>query len=146
MLNHKMNSFIKSYSEMCLLESFEERFNYLKLHGQVGIDTFGFDRYMNQNFYRSTEWRQIRSYVIARDNGCDLAVQDNPIYDTIYIHHINPISKEDIVNSSDKLFDPENLVCVSMDVHNALHYGDSSILEKNKVVERIPNDTCPWKK
>ena len=76
---------------------------------------------------------------MARDNGCDLAVQDNPIYDTIYIHHINPISKEDIINSSDKLFDPENLVCVSMDVHNALHYGDSSILEKNKVVERIPN-------
>lgn len=145
MSNFQRIEHCKTYSEMCLFESFEDRFNYLKLHGQVGIDTFGFDRYMNQNFYRSKEWRHIRSYVITRDNGCELGSIDHPIFGRIYIHHINPIYPEDIVNGSRKLLDPENLVCVSMEMHNALHYGDNSILNKNKLVERSPNDTQPWK-
>ena len=135
----------KTYSEMSSLFSFEERFNYLKLHGQVGIDTFGFDRYMNQDFYRSVEWKRVRDVVIARDNGCDLGVPNNPIYGKVFIHHINPISPSDIKFSKEKLLDPENLVCISMETHNALHYGDDSILNKNKIVNRTPNDTCPWK-
>ena len=135
----------KTYSEMSSLFSFEERFNYLKLHGQVGIDTFGFDRYMNQDFYRSVEWKRVRDVVIARDNGCDLGVPNNPIYGKVFIHHINPISPSDIKFSKEKLLDPENLVCISMETHNALHYGDDSIFNKNKIVNRTPNDTCPWK-
>ena len=142
---HQMNH-SKSYSEMSLLSSFDDRFRYLKLTGQVGLDTFGFDRYMNQDFYRSTEWKHIRSYVIARDDGCDLGVPDHQINGRIFIHHINPISQEDIINGTEKLLDPENLVCISMDTHNALHYGDDSILKKNKLIERTPNDMCPWKR
>lgn len=137
---------IKSYSELCSLETFEDRFNYLKLHGHVGLDTFGYDRYMNQDFYRSTEWKQVRSYIIARDSGCDLGIPDNQIFGSIYIHHINPITPDDITSGTDKLLDPENLICVSLETHNALHYGDNSIVNKNKVIERVPNDTCPWKK
>jgi len=136
----------KTYSEMSLLSSFDDRFRYLKLTGQVGLDTFGFDRYMNQDFYRSTEWKHIRSYVIARDDGCDLGVPDHQINGRIFIHHINPISQEDIINGTEKLLDPENLVCISMETHNALHYGDDSILKKNKLIERTPNDMCPWKR
>lgn len=139
------NDLPKSYSELCSLLSFEERFNYLKLHGQVGMDTFGFDRYMNQDFYRSSEWRNARAFVIARDNGCDLGVPSNQIDGKILVHHINPISQDDIINHPEKLLDPENLICISMDTHNALHYGDDSILNKNKMVERKQNDTCPWK-
>jgi len=131
---------------MSLLSSFDDRFRYLKLTGQVGLDTFGFDRYMNQDFYRSTEWKHIRSYVIARDDGCDLGVPDHQINGRIFIHHINPISQEDIINGTEKLLDPENLVCISMETHNALHYGDNSILKKNKLIERTPNDMCPWKR
>lgn len=136
----------KSYSELCSLSSFDDRFRYLKLNGQVGIDSFGFDRYMNQDFYKSAEWRQIRSAIIVRDNGCDLGVPDHPINGRIFIHHINPITQEDIIYSTEKLLDPENLICISMETHNALHYGDESILNKNKVVIRTQNDTCPWKK
>lgn len=136
----------KSYTEMSLLPSFDERFKYLKLNGQVGSDTFGFDRYMNQDFYRSAEWKHIRSYVIARDEGCDLGIPDCQINGRVFIHHINPISKEDVILGNEKLLDPENLVCISMDTHNALHYGDDSILNKNKIIERTPNDMCPWKR
>lgn len=135
----------KSYSEMSMLYSFEERFNYLKLHGQVGMDTFGYDRFMNQDFYRSAEWARTRSYIIARDNGCDLGIPNNPIFGKVIVHHINPISQDDIIHHPEKLFDPENLICISMDTHNALHYGDDSILNKNKMANRRPNDTCPWK-
>ena len=145
MLKSQQNNLPKSYSEMCFLYSFEERFNYLKLYGQVGADTFGYDRYMNQDFYRSSEWKRVRSFVIARDNGCDLGVPGNPIGGRIFIHHINPISQYDIKYATEKLLDPENLVCISMDTHNALHYGDDSILNKNKIIDRLPNDTCPWK-
>lgn len=137
---------IKRYSELSQLSSFEDRFRYLKLDGQVGVDTFGFDRYMNQQFYKSKEWKDIRDKVIVRDNGCDLGSPDNPIKGKIYIHHMNPLSPDDIENSTENLLNPEYLICVSHATHNALHYGDDSILERNKIVERGPNDTCPWKK
>ena len=137
---------IRRYSELSKLPTFEERYNYLKLDGQVGMDTFGFDRYMNQQFYRSKEWKDIRDYVITRDNGCDLGVAGNEIHGKIYIHHINPLMPSDIENSTDNLLNPEYLVCVSHATHNAIHYGDDSYLNKNKVIERTPSDTCPWKK
>ena len=136
----------KSYSEMIAMSEFDDRFRYAKLDGQVGIDTFGFDRYLNQQFYRSKEWKRLRDQIIIRDNGCDLGVPGHEISGNIYIHHLNPLSPEDITESTEKLFDPDNLVCVSAETHNAIHYGDESILEKNKIVERSPGDTCPWKR
>ena len=136
----------KSYSEMITMSEFDDRFRYAKLDGQVGMDTFGFDRYLNQQFYRSKEWKRLRDQIIIRDNGCDLGVPGHEISGKIYIHHLNPLSPEDITESTEKLFDPDNLVCVSAETHNAIHYGDESILEKNKIVERSPGDTCPWKR
>lgn len=135
----------KSYEELLELDSFEERFRYLKLNGSVGVDTFGYDRYMNQMFYKSAEWKRVRAYVISRDMGCDLGVSDRPINGKIYIHHINPIDRNDIVYSTEKLLDPNNLICVSFETHNAIHYGDESILKSNTIIERKPNDMCPWK-
>lgn len=135
----------KRYSELNQLKTFEERFDYLKLKGSVGQDTFGYDRYLNQEFYKSKEWRDLRNYIIARDGGCDLGIKDRPITGPIYIHHINPLAKEDILSSSDALLDPNNLICVSMSTHNAIHYSDDSILKRNEIVERKPNDMCPWK-
>lgn len=139
-----MNS--KSYGVLSTLSTFEERFRYLKLHGQVGADTFGYDRYINQNFYRSREWKLIRNAVIVRDGGCDLGISDRPIRGQIYIHHINPISLDDFENNPENLLDMNNLICVSFETHNALHYGDESILHKYDVAERKPYDTCPWHK
>lgn len=136
----------KSYSEMITMSEFDDRFRYAKLDGQVGMDTFGFDRYLNQQLYRSKEWKRLRDQIIIRDNGCDLGVPGHEISGKIYIHHLNPLSPEDITESTEKLFDPDNLVCVSAETHNAIHYGDESILEKNKIVERSPGDTCPWKR
>lgn len=136
----------KRYSEMITMSEFDDRFRYAKLDGQVGRDTFGFDRYLNQQFYRSKEWKRLRDQIIIRDNGCDLGVPGHEISGKIYIHHLNPLSPEDITESTGKLFDPDNLVCVSAETHNAIHYGDESILEKNKIIERSPGDTCPWKK
>lgn len=136
----------KSYSEMITMSEFDDRFRYAKLDGQVGMDTFGFDRYLNQQFYRSKEWKRLRDQIIIRDNGCDLGVPGHEISGKICIHHLNPLSPEDITESTEKLFDPDNLVCVSAETHNAIHYGDESILEKNKIVERSPGDTCPWKR
>ena len=136
----------KRYSEMITMSDFDDRFRYAKLDGQVGMDTFGFDRYLNQQFYRSKEWKRLRDQIIIRDNGCDLGVSGHEISGKIYIHHLNPLSPEDITESTEKLFDPDNLVCVSAETHNAIHYGDESILEKNKIVERSPGDTCPWKR
>lgn len=135
----------KSYSEMCTLDTFEERFLYLKLDGSVGFDTFGFDRYMNQQFYKSAEWKNLRLKVIIRDNGCDLGIPGREIHGRVYIHHINPLRPEDIEESTDKLFDMDNLVCVSLDTHNAIHFGDDSILQKDKIIIRKANDTCPWR-
>lgn len=135
---------IRTYSELMTFSTYEERFRYLKLDGEVGKDTFGFDRWLNQIFYKTPEWRSVRNYVIVRDNGCDLAIPDREIYGRILIHHMNPISKEDILNRTDLLLNPEYLICTSKLTHDAIHYGDESLLIKDSVVRR-PNDTCPWK-
>lgn len=136
----------RTYSELIKLKTFEERFEYLKLDGLVGEDTFGFDRYLNQMFYKTKEWRDIRRYVIIRDNGCDLAIPDREIInDPILIHHINPISKEDILNRSDFLLNPEYLICTINKTHKALHYGSIDFLFNQEPITRFKNDTCPWK-
>ena len=136
---------IRTYSELIRLLTFEERFRYLKLDGLVGKDTFGFDRYLNQEFYRSKEWKEVRDFVIVRDNGCDLGMDGYEIVGRIYIHHMNPITVNDIVHSSDFLLNPDYLICVSHNTHNAVHYGDEDLLV-TAPVERRKNDTCPWKR
>lgn len=135
---------IRTYSELIQLPTFEERFRYLQLNGQVGEDTFGFDRYINQRFYRSKEWLQVRDYVIVRDKGCDLGVEGYEIYGRILIHHLNPISLRDITELSDFLLNPEYLISTTHLTHNAIHYGDESIL-MIAPIERSKNDTCPWR-
>ena len=135
---------IRSYSELILLPTFEERFKYLQLNGRVGDDTFGFDRYINQKFYRSAEWKRIRDYIIIRDNGCDLAVDGYEIHGRILIHHINPITISDIKFSTEYLMNPEYLICVTHNTHNAIHYGDEKQIITGPIV-RTKNDTCPWK-
>ena len=135
----------RCYSELSKLETFEERFNYLKLSGQVGMDTFGFDRYLNQYFYRTKEWKAVRDFVIRRDLGYDLGVEGYGIGDRIIIHHMNPITVEDVKNHSEDILNPEFLISVSNDTHLALHYGDSDYLQRTKVIERSPGDTCPWR-
>ena len=135
---------IRTYSELILLPAFEERFKYLQLNGRVGDDTFGFDRYINQNFYRSAEWKRIRDLVIMRDNGCDLALEGYEIYGRILIHHMNPITVKDVELSTEYLMNPEYLICVTHNTHNAIHYGDEKLINKGPVV-RTKNDTCPWK-
>lgn len=135
---------IRTYSELITLPTFEERFNYLKLKGQVGKDTFGFDRWLNQIFYRDPEWKSVRDYVIVRDNGCDLGVDGYEINGRILVHHMNPISKEDILERSKYLLDPEFLISTVHNTHNAIHYGDEDLLIKTPI-ERTKNDTCPWK-
>lgn len=139
------NTLIKSYSELSNLLSFEDRFNYLALSGKVGVDTFGFDRWFNQQFYRSAEWKRIRDEVIIRDLGCDLGIKGREIAGKIIIHHINPITLSDIENNTDVLMDPENLITTTHRTHNAIHYGDKSFLMA-EMADRKPNDTCPWKK
>lgn len=135
---------VRTYSELIQLETFEERYRYLKLNGFVGRDTFGFDRYMNQIFYRSEEWRQIRDYVIVRDNGCDLGMKGHDIRGKILIHHMNPITVSDIRDSTDQLLNPEYLICVTHATHNAIHYGNEDLLVVAPIA-RFANDTCPWK-
>lgn len=139
----RMNT-IKTYSELKKLNSFEERFKYLKLDGQVGASTFGFDRYINQKFYKSEEWKSVRNKVILRDGSCDLGIDSEEIYGRVYVHHMNPININDIKNVTDYLLNPEYLVTVSMDTHNAIHYGSENYTDKFKVIERSPNDTSPW--
>lgn len=134
----------KSYSELIKFQTYEDRFRYLKLDGAVGKETFGFDRYLNQVFYRSQKWRKIRDYVIVRDNGCDLGVEGYEIYGRIIIHHMNPITVDDIVRESEFLLDPEFLISTVHATHNAIHYGDEDLLI-TAPVERTKNDTCPWK-
>lgn len=136
---------IKCYSELIALPTYKERYEYLRLRGNVGVDTFGFDRYLNQNFYRSAEWKRIRDQVIVRDNGCDLGIEDRMIPGRILIHHMNPITEKDIIYRSEFLMDPEYLICVSHITHNAIHYGDESLLIPD-FVARTKNDTCPWKR
>lgn len=135
---------MKTYSELISLQSFEDRFNYLRLNGQVGRETFGFDRIYNQKFYRSKEWKDIRNYVITRDLGCDLGIKDREIQGRIMVHHMNPISLEDIQHSSDYLLNPEFLITVSPKTHDAIHYSDESILLPSMVIERKPGDTKLW--
>ena len=136
---------IRTYDELVKLETFEERYEYLKLGGTVGEDTFGFDRYLNQIFYKSKEWLAIRNYVITRDGGCDLGVPGHEIVgERIMIHHINPITKEDILNRSEFLLDPKYLITTIKRTHDAIHYGNSDMLYQDPVV-RTKNDTCPWK-
>lgn len=138
----KMN--IKRYSELITLSTFEERFNYLRLNGIVGEETFGFDRVFNQQFYSSREWKRVREKVILRDLGCDLGISDRVIHGPIYIHHMNPIMIDDIRNSTDILLNPEYLISTSYNTHNAIHYGDESLLVIAPI-ERSKNDTCPWR-
>lgn len=133
----------RCYTDLRLLTGFEERFEYLKLGGEVGKDTFGFDRWINQRFYKSPEWRRIRRDVIIRDEGRDLGVEGYELQNGIYVHHMNPMLPKDIVDASEWILNPEYLICCSFDTHNAIHYGDASLLPK--VIERKLNDTCPWK-
>ena len=135
---------IRTYSELSKLATFEERFQYLRLDGSVGASTFGFDRYVNQQFYRSREWRAIIDEVIVRDNGCDLGVEGYEIHGRIYIHHMNPILVKDIVDQTEYLMNPEYLIATTHATHNAIHYGDENLLITAQIV-RTPNDTCPWK-
>lgn len=135
---------IRTYSELITIPTFEERFRYLKLDGRVGEETFGFDRYLNQMLYTSRKWRSIRDKVIIRDLGCDLGMSDREIADRILVHHMNPIDKNDILTESKFLLDPEFLICTCRNTHNAIHYGDESLLILGPVI-RTANDTCPWK-
>jgi len=135
----------KSYKELRRFKTFDERFNYLKLRGTVGESTFGFERYLNQNFYRSTEWKRVRREVIVRDNGCDLGIPNMEIQGRIIVHHINPISIEDIESGSDSIFDMNNLICTSHQTSNAIHYGDESLLPRLPI-ERRQGDTQLWNK
>ena len=136
---------IRTYSELIKLPTFEERFQYLKLDGDVGVETFGFDRYLNQAFYSSDEWKSIRNQVIIRDNGCDLGIEGREIYKRIIIHHMNPIIKEDLLYRTEYLLNPEYMICTMKNTHDAIHYGDENLLFKDPI-ERKPNDTCPWRR
>lgn len=136
---------IRTYSELITLPTFEERFRYLKLDGVVGRETFGFDRYLNQVFYKSDEWLEIRDFVIVRDNGCDLGIEGRDIHNRIYIHHMNPITVEDILSRSEYLLNPDFLITTMHQTHNAIHFSDDSLLFAAPA-ERRKNDTCPWKK
>ena len=141
----RMSTKIRTYSELITLPTFEERYRYLRLDGTVGVDTFGFDRIFNQRFYTSPEWRRVRDVVITRDNGCDLGVRGYEIGGKIIIHHMNPISLDDLDYHSDILLNPEYLITTIHETHNAIHYGDEALLI-TAPIERSRNDTCPWKR
>lgn len=134
---------IRTYDELITLETFEDRYSYLRLEGQVGIETFGFDRYLNQRFYRSAEWRRLRQYIVARDLGLDLGIAGRDIHDRILIHHMNPITEKDLLQRTEPLLDPQNLICTSHNTHNAIHFGDDNLLIKDYVPRR-PGDTILW--
>lgn len=135
---------IRTYSELIKIPTFKERFEYLRLDGKVGEETFGFDRYLNQVFYKSPEWKAARDFVIIRDQGCDLAMEGHEIFGRILVHHMNPIRIEDVVNRSKYLLDSEYLICTIKNTHDAIHYGDGSLLITGPI-ERTKNDTCPWR-
>lgn len=137
---------IKTYSELITLPTFEERYEYLRLDGTVCEETFGFNRYLNQEFYqRSQEWKRIRDFVIIRDQGCDLGIEGREIQGKILVHHMNPITKDDLLKGSKFLLDPEYLICTLKSTHDAIHYGDENLLMKGPV-QRTLYDTCPWRK
>lgn len=135
---------IRTYSELIKIPTFTERFEYLRLDGIVGEETFGFDRYLNQVFYKSKAWLEARDYVIIRDFGCDLGIEGREIFGRILVHHMNPIRKEDIISRSKFLLNPEYLICVSKNTHDAIHYGDIGLLI-SEPIERTKNDMCPWR-
>lgn len=135
---------IRTYSELIMLQTFKERYKYLRLGGTVGEDTFGFDRYLNQAFYKSREWLDVRDYVIVRDHGCDLGLEGYEIHGKIIVHHMNPILKSDILERNKFLLDPEYLISTVKRTHDAIHYGDDSLL-LDAPIERTKNDTCPWR-
>ena len=140
-----MEDKIKTYSELIKFSTYDDRVNYLKLYNNVGEDTFGFDRYINQRFYKSLEWRNLRSYIIVRDNGCDLGIDGLEIVNSrILIHHMNPICKDDIINSTEYLLNPEYLITVSKETHDFIHYGKQE-QTLHVITERKINDTCPWR-
>ena len=143
-MDRAIQMIIRTYSELITFPTFEERYRYLRLGGKVGEETFGFDRYLNQVFYKSDEWLDVRDYVIVRDNGCDLGIEGREIYGRILVHHMNPITMDDIVNRSKYLLDPEYLISTVKNTHDAIHYGDESLLI-TAPVERRKNDTCPWR-
>lgn len=134
----------RSYQELILLPTFEERFEYLKLDGSVSDPTFGFNRYLNQQLYKSAEWKRFRNRVIVRDGGCDLATEGFEIFDKILIHHINPLTQDDILNASAAVFDLNNVICVSLNTHNAIHYGNADSIQEYKPVVRQPRDHILW--
>lgn len=136
---------IRTYSELITLPTFEERYRYLRIGGRVGEATFGFDRWINQLFYKDDEWLSVRDEVIVRDNGCDLGIPGREIYTRILVHHMNPITKEDILRRSEFLLNPEYLICTIKNTHDAIHYGDENLLVKDPV-ERTKYDTCPWRR
>ena len=135
---------IRTYSEMITLKTYEERFDYLKIGGRVGLETFGYDRYLNQILYNTKQWKKFRREIIIRDNACDLACEGYEINYRILVHHINPITVEDIINRNPMIFDPENAITTTHRTHNAIHYGDKNLLVLQPM-ERTPNDTCPWR-
>lgn len=141
-----MKENFKTYTELSQFHTFRDRFNYLKLEGQIGIETFGFDRYLNQALYRSPEWKRVRDLVIIRDNGCDLGIDDYEIHGRIIIHHMNPLTEKDIVDRSDLVLNPEFLISTTINTHNAIHYSDDSILIAETPIVRSQNDCCPWRK
>ena len=140
-----MSTIIRSYSELIQLPTFIERYRYLRLGGRVGEETFGFDRWLNQMFYKDDEWLAVRDYVILRDNGCDLAMPDREIKGRILVHHMNPITKDDILRRSKFLLDPEYLISTIKNTHDAIHYGNEDLLYTDPII-RTANDTCPWRK
>ncbi len=141
----KMKNTIRTYSELIKIPTFEERVEYLRLYGTVGEDTFGFDRYLNQMFYTSYEWRMLRKDIITRDMGCDLAFPEFEIIGKIIIHHMNPISRDDIINKTDLLLNPEYLICTCKNTHDIIHYGNRNNNYNRGVITRTKNDTCPWR-
>jgi len=140
-----MSDLERSYTEMAKRETHLARFRYLKLTGQVGIDTFGWERFLNQEFYKSREWKNARDLALIRDHGCDLGVRDYPIVDKVFVHHMNPLKPEDLqLRNWARLIDPENLICVTQRTHNAIHFGDESLLPQ-PLIERRPGDHIAWK-
>lgn len=145
MMNMNMNNKLRSYTELSKLKTFEERLQYASLKGTVGEETFGSNRWINQRFYTSSEWRRVRNKVIVRDMGCDLGVLGHEIHGKIIVHHMNPITVDDIVYKTKYLLDPEFLVCVSFDTHELLTFSDTAHNLPHTTTERKPNDTCPWR-
>lgn len=135
----------KTYSELIKIPTFLERYKYLRIGGRVGVETFGYDRYLNQILYRTGEWKRFRRDIILRDNGCDLGCEGYDIFEKVLVHHINPITVEDVLRRDPMIFDSENVICTSLNTHNAIHYGDESLLITEPIV-RTKYDTCPWKR